>query len=325
MKKQILIIIIFVMLIYIGLSGCLQDQTSISEIKTVPKEERWGIYKLNLSNEEINLIYSSENEIEGIKIDKKNENFVFCQKIGGQDNEHREVCTLKIDGSNYHRLTNNTLWDLYPVWSPDNTQIAFLSFREDDLDIYTMDADGSNIKKLFDSGFHDADIHWETDKIVFTSNSSIWMMNEDGTEPMQLTHPPKQGQWGNANLPFGDYDPRLSPDGQKIIFSRLENDSSPHGKYNFFMINSDGSAETRLTNTEYTQGLSSWSTSGKKIVFIVSGIDDLGKYDLYSMNSDGTNIRDITPEYFPNVFLCHSAVFSNDDSIIYFVGEWWEQ
>lgn len=324
MKKQILIIVIFVMLIFTGLSGCLQDQTSKSDTKTVPKEERWGIYNLNLDTENINLIYSSESEIEGIKIDSINENFVFCQKIGGEDNEHREICTIKLDGSGYKRLTDNTYWDLYPTWSPDSTQIAFLSFREDNLDIYTMDADESNIKKLFDSGFHDADIHWETDKIVFTSNSSIWMINEDGTEPIQITNPPKQGQWGNANLPFGDYDPRLSPDGQKIVFSRLENDSSPHGNYNFLIINIDGSGETRLTNTGYSQGLSSWSYSGNEIVFIVSAIDDLGKYDIYIMNSGGTNNRDITPDYFPNNFLCHSAVFSNDDSVIYFIGEWWE-
>ena len=324
MKKQILIIVIFAMLVFAGLSGCIQDQTSKSANKTVPKEERWGIYNLNLDTENINLIYSSENEIEGIKIDSINENFVFCQKIGGEDNEHREICTLKLDGSDYKRLTDNTYWDLYPTWSSDSTKIAFLSFREDNLDIYTMDADGNNIKKLFDSGFHDADIHWKTDKIVFTSNSSIWMINENGTDPIQITHPPKQGQWGKANLPFGDYDPRLSPEGEKILFSRLENDSSSHGNYNFLIINIDSSGETRLTNTGYSQGLSSWSYSGNKIMFIVSAIDDLGKYDIYIMNSDGTNNRDITPDYFPNGFLCHSAVFSNDDSVIYFVGEWWE-
>jgi TolB protein len=149
-------------------------------------------------------------------------------------------------------------------------------------------------------------------------------MNEDGTEPMQLTHSPKQGQWGNANHPFGDYDPRLSPDGQKIIFSRLENDSSPHGNYNFFTVNIDGSGETRLTNTGYTQCIASWSNSGDEIVFIVSAIDDQGKYDIYMMNSDGSNYRDITPDYFPNDFLCYPAIFSNDDSSIYFIGQWWE-
>ena len=125
-------------------------------------------------------------------------------------------------------------------------------------------------------------------------------------------------------FPFGDYDNRLSHDGQKIIFSRLENDRSVDGNYNFFIINIDGSNETRLSDNGFTQGLTSLSNSGDKILFIVSAINDVGKYDIYIMNSNGTGVRNITPDYFPNDFLCRSAVFSNDDSIIYFVGEWWE-
>lgn len=45
---------------------------------------------------------------------------------------------------------------------------------------------------------------------------------------------------------------------------------------------------------------------------------------MYMMNADGTNNHDITPEYFPANFLIHSAVFSIDDTVLYFVGEWWE-
>jgi hypothetical protein len=30
------------------------------------------------------------------------------------------------------------------------------------------------------------------------------------------------------------------------------------------------------------------------------------------------------PDYFPDEFLCHVATFSSDDSLIYFIGEWWE-
>lgn len=323
MKKQILIPLVFLIFICNALNGCLQDYSSNSENKTIPGEDIWGIYLLNLENEDTSLIFSSQNEIEGLKIDKKIENFVFCQKIGGDEDMYREICTLKLDGSGYKRLTNNNYWDLYPTWSPDGTQIAFLSFRNENLDIYKMDADGSNIEMLFDSGFHDADIHWEANKIVFTSNSSIWLINEDGTNPVQITHPPKQGQWGNANLPFGDYDPRISPDRQKIVFSRLENDESVHGNYNFFTVNIDGSEETRLTSSGYSQGFTSWSCSGDKIVFVVSAIDDVGKYDIYIINSDGTNIQNVTPDYFPNDFLCRSAVFSDDESIIFFIGQWW--
>jgi hypothetical protein len=59
-------------------------------------------------------------------------------------------------------------------------------------------------------------------------------------------------------------------------------------------------------------------------VYIVAAIGSEGKYDVYEMNSDGSDSRNITPSYFPINFLCHSAVYSSDDAGIFFVGEWWE-
>ena len=308
------------------ISGCIQDNTSTPpDNKTVPHLERWGIYALDLASEDVELIYSSSEKITTLRLNTNENLFVFSQKIDGEYDENEEICTLEIDGISFQRITNNTFWDLYPTWSSDGTQIAFLSMRENDLDIYVIDADGSNEKKLYDSGSHDSDIHWEGDTIVFTSNSQIWSMKSNGTEPKQITDPPKAGQWGNANLPFGDYDPRLSPDGALIVFERLENDSSPHGNYNLFITNHNGTGETRLTNTGYSQGIASWSYSGDKIVYIVGAINGEGKYDIFIINSDGTNNQNITPDYFPDAFLCHFAVFSSDDSKIFFIGEWWEQ
>jgi TolB protein len=228
------------------------------------------------------------------------------------------------DGGNFERLTKNTFWDLYPVWSPDDSKIAFLSFRESTLDIYMMNADGSQQTKFYDSGQHDADIHWIGNTIVFTSGSKIWKINEDGTNPLNVTNPPRAGEWGNANLPFGDYDPNLHPQGTKIIFERLENDTSTHGNYNIYSINVDGTDEVRLTENYYSQGFPTWSHTGDKILLIVAAIEDKGQYHLYMMNADGMNYQDITPEYFPENFLCHQAIFSPDDTSIYFIGEWWE-
>ena len=187
-----------------------------------------------------------------------------------------------------------------------------------------MDANGDSIRKLYDSGSHDADISWGTSRIAFTTGSRIWSIKSDGTDPKQITDPPRAGEWGNANLPFGDYDPRWNFEGTQIAFERLEADSSIHGNYNFFSINPDGSGETRLTDTGYSQGFASWSHTGDKIVYVVAAIGTVGKYHIYMMNADGTNNHDMTPDYFPDGFLCHSPVFSTDDSKIYFVGEWWE-
>ncbi|UCH51923.1 MAG: PD40 domain-containing protein [Chloroflexota bacterium] len=297
---------------------------SKSEQKSVPHVEKWGIYALDLATEKVELLYGSASQVSHLSLNKAGDRFAFSQKIDGDQDEHEEICTVDIDGGNFQSLTNNSYRDLYPVWSSDDAEIAFLSWRDKDLDIYLMSSNGTNVRKLYDSGHHDADINWQGNSIVFTSNSRIWMMRDDGTQVTRITEPPRAGQWGNANLPFGDYDPRLSPNGNKIVFERLEDDSSPHGNYNIYVINSDGSGQNRLTATGYSQGLANWSSSGDKIVYVVAAIGNEGKYDIYMMNSDGTNVRNITPDYFPAAFLCHTPVFSIDDSKIFFVGQWWE-
>ena len=292
--------------------------------RSVPHIEKWGIYVLVLATEKVELLYSSASEISHLSLNKAGNRFAFSQKIDGDKNEHEEVCTVDIDGGNFQRLTKNSFRDLYPVWSSDDAEIAFLSWHDKDLDIYLMDSSGTNSRKLYDSGNHDADINWEGNRIVFTSNSRIWIMQDDGTQVTQVTEPPKAGQWGNANLPFGDYDPRLSPDGNMIVFERLDDDTSPHGNYNIYVIHPDGSGQTPLTATGYSQGLANWSHSGDKIAYLVAAIGSEGKYDIYTMNSDGTQARNITPDYFPAAFLCHTPVFSIDDSRIFFVGQWWD-
>jgi TolB protein len=213
--------------------------------------------------------------------------------------------------------------DVYPVWSPDGAQTAFLSKQDGDLDIYVMDADGSNVTKLYDSGSNDADIDWVGNSIVFTSRFAIWKLTDD-SQASQITDMQDRGEWGDANLPKGDYDPRLSPDGQLVVFERLEDISQPNGGYNIFVINIDGTEEKRLTDNGYAQGLASWSHSGEKLIYIVAAINGQGKYDIYMINSNGTENRNITPDYFPADFLCHSPVFSEDDAKIYFIGQWWD-
>jgi len=301
-----------------------QSPTETSSNPTVPHAERFGIYALDLETETVELIISSAKEFSKVRLNHAGDTFVFSQKIDGDDNEHTEIFTHSINGSNLQRLTQNTVWDIYPSWSNDDAQIAFLSFRDTTLDIYIMNANGTNQRKLYDSGFHDADIHWIGDKIAFTRNSQIWTIKSDGTQPTQITDPPNAGVWGNAVLPFGDYDPRIRPDESTIVFERMVSDSSEHGCYDIFTINMNGINESRLTQTGYTQGLANWSYAGDKIVYTVSAIGEQGVFDIYLMNADGTNNRNITPDYFPDTFLCHCPLFSSDDTKIYFVGEWWE-
>jgi Tol biopolymer transport system component len=292
---------------------------------TVPHEGKYGIYVLNLATKKVELLYSTDNEIytSALRLNEQGEKLVFAQKTDETD-ESTEIFTIDIDGQNLKQITDNSYWDLYPAWSPDGAHVAFLSKRENDLDIYMMNADGSDQHLFYDSGSHDADIDWAGDIIVFTSESKIWSIKDDGTGLTQITDPANAGQWGSANLPIGDYDPRLRRDGLKVVFERLEDPESTHGSYNIFSVNSDGTQVTRLTNTGYSQGLASWSHSGDLIVYSVAAIGDEGKYDMYMMDADGSDNHNLTPEYFAANFLCYSPTFSLDDSEVYFIGQWYE-
>lgn len=66
------------------------------------------------------------------------------------------------DGSDQTTLTNNSVYDAAPNWSPAGDKIAFSSDRDGDPEIYTMDAaNGSNPTRLTDSPTINADPDWQ--------------------------------------------------------------------------------------------------------------------------------------------------------------------
>ncbi len=296
---------------------------SPSEEMKVPHEGAWGIYSMDLDTKEVALIYTSGNMLQGLSLDSAGNTLAFGERFGGTNDSDEEICRVAVDGSGFTRLTENDVLDTYPAWSSDGSTLYFLSWRDTTLDIFTMNPEGGSQTLFYDSGYHDADIHVAGDRVVFTQQSQIWTINTDGSGIGRVTDPPRAGEWGDANLPFGDYDPRLSPDGSQILFERLVDDSSVHGNYNLYLIGEDGTGETALTTTGYSQGLPSWSHDGERVVYIVAAINDQGVYHIYMMDSDGGNNSDVTPDYFPESFLCRSAVFSHDDSRLYFIGQWW--
>ncbi|MCW4015025.1 MAG: hypothetical protein NWF06_01520 [Candidatus Bathyarchaeota archaeon] len=329
--KITILAVVFVVVALVFVTFTANNESPTPEPNELVHEKKWGIYALDLETQKTDLIYSSENKITKIRLSNSGSQLVFAHEFGNSAecvtegspvNLCQEICSIDVNGENYKRITNNNFWDLIPCWTEDDSQIVFLSYRET-LDLFIMDADGSNTVFVYDSGGHDVDLHYSNGKMAFTRDSQIWIINEDGTGLTQVTDPPRAGEWGAAVLPFGDYDPNFNSDGTKIIFERLVDDETTHGIYEIYMVNVDGSNETSLTNTRYTQGIASWSHSDEKIVYMVSAIGTEGYYDLYMMNSDGSEQCNITPDYFPTEFLCQHPIFSKDDSKVFFVGEWY--
>ena len=82
--------------------------------------------------------------------------------------DYYDVYTMDPDGGNQTRITNNPGFDGFPSWSPDGAKIVFYSNRDGDRDgdrdgnteIYTMNADGSNQKRLTNHPARDAWPAW---------------------------------------------------------------------------------------------------------------------------------------------------------------------
>ena len=162
------------------------------------------------------------------------------------------------------------------------SKIAFATNRGGgNLEIYTMNSDGSGLTRLTNNSAHDWWPAWSPDgaKIAFTTqrngNDDIYVMNADGSAQTRLT-----------TSQADDSRPAWSPDGAKIAFK-----STRDGNTEIYVMNADGSGQTRLTTDPSIDFEPSWSPDGSKIAF-VSNRD--GDNEIYVMNPDGSGPTQIT-------------------------------
>jgi Tol biopolymer transport system component len=206
---------------------------------------------------------------------------------------NREIYLMNADGTGQTRLTNNSVRDDYPTWSPDGRRIAFLRQSEGTSSIKMMNADGTNLTEVTritltnnPPPYERFSIGWSPDgsKIAFQDSTDIFSVNIDGSNRVNLTN----GQ-------FENYEPSWSPDGSRIAFARY-GASDNYGEV--YTMNADGSDVRRITNSPiYTiTGSPDWSPDGGRIT-LTAGSDALDRSHLALVNPDGTNLQFILYYY----------------------------
>ena len=182
-------------------------------------------------------------------------------------------------------------------------QIAFSSNRDGDFEIYVMDADGGNQRRLTNNSDADLSPSWSPDgkRIAFMSNRDghvidgwptyeIYVMDDDGGNQQNLT-----------NNPDYDMSPSWSPDGKRIAFA--SDREEPLRSFDIYVMDADGSNPQRLTNDPFDDRDPSWSPDGERIVFRArrdghfENNSDI-TYEIYVMDADGGNEQRLTNDPF---------------------------
>jgi len=178
-------------------------------------------------------------------------------------------------------------------WSPVGQKIAFDRGRLGVRDIYVKYMDGTEVNVTNNPQARNTRASWSPDgkQIAFArgpreGTEDVYVINEDGSGLIQLTF----GAQGNNG-------PRFSPDGRKIAFQSTRDGNCPPPPFapndcaEVYVMNADGTDQTRLTDHVGTDGFPNWSPNGQKIVF--HRTTD-GFPQLFIMNADGTDQTQIT-------------------------------
>jgi Tol biopolymer transport system component len=187
-----------------------------------------------------------------------------------------------------------------PAWSPDGTHIAFVSNRDGNFEIYTMDSSGGNVTRLTNDTARDDHPDWSPDgaRIAFDSTrdssgnyDEIYVMDADGSNVSRLT-----------DNPAGDDQPDWSPDGKHIAFT-----SSRAGDFEIYTMEIDNLNATRLLADQPAEDEHpTWSPDGGLIAFDSNRNDqdpvgclssDTGcNWEIYVINGDGSNLIRLTDD-----------------------------
>ncbi len=195
--------------------------------------------------------------------------------------QHYELYSFDNETKKSTRLTNENGYDAEGSYSPDGKLIAFASNRSAysreltkdeqekfDLDaaymmeIFVMNADGTNVRQLTDVPGYDGGPFFSPDgkRICWRrfaehgATAEIMTMNIDGSDVRQLTRLNKMS-WA----------PFYHPSGKYLIFA-----TNKHGFSNFelYLVDLDGkSPPVRVTETAGFDGLASFSPDGKQVTW----------------------------------------------------------
>lgn len=195
-----------------------------------------------------------------------------------------DVYTISADGETVTVLFADNQVELsLPAWSPDGQFVAFSGNREDNLDVYVIRADGTDLVNLTQSPEADTIQVWFPDsrRLLFRryhgsdwESSRLYEMNVDGTGLSPFLE----------DVRANDFE--WSPDGQWLLYS-----VGPALTNSLYRMSVDRREIVQITDSEFDERHATWSPDGEQIAFVSKRE---GIFDLYVMDADGSHVQRLT-------------------------------
>jgi Tol biopolymer transport system component len=173
-------------------------------------------------------------------------------------NTIQEIYVMSADGTGQRRLTFMGGDCISPCWSPDGSRLIFDFQKSSMAAIYIMPASGGEPVVLLAGPYEEnfaAGFSPDGTKILFYSTRAvagsmvlgIFVMYADGSHQTLLSDS------------LGDVSPSWSPDGKHIVFVSDRETTKDKISRQIYIMNADGSGQTRITNTAATNEAPAWT------------------------------------------------------------------
>ncbi len=228
---------------------------------------------------------------------------LFTRNVGGDPNTN-EIMRYDLAGGGLVALTANSADDHIARWSPDGSQIAFTSNRGGGYDIWLMDANGDNARRLIGTGGWDEYAAWapgwlagEDGPIAFitTADNSSELHVYAGGRVFRLSNHPGRDEW-----------PSWWAEGAVIAYG-----SERNGDMDIYLMPVEPAAQqlaqayrvrspTPFVVSDADENEPAWSPRGHELVFVQRsrGSDAYGQ--LILVDSAGSNSRHLSEAFAAN-------------------------